>query len=803
MLRLQQLQASSLKTSALVGSSSHLRPLRILPRTSSSTLPTPRDARSMHLRLPPVSFVASARPHAPPPFHHLHHHSTATAPAPIPPSESHATPERPKPSPPPAHQLQAAREATELPPALAEAKRRVHERLQNLKEEQESRRRGSAAYWEAGAGVRPVQLPKERSEDRLIQDAEGAARANLHAQATSTKDDPIQAGKVASTSTSGRSDATEPSLPTTEPALLALLRRLSRQHPPPHPEWIAYFHSLPAFETIVSPRTYAHLLHLGHSRSDCPKLYNELLEEMQERKLWSEQGVWAAQGRPGGDGEWAAREMLAAALKRGSRYEVEQVLELMRGRGWGGITVINDVRNLGPKGEHHGDERHKWKGKGKVEAQRNASPELSFPSSSPPPAQPPWTPPRTPKMVRYSRASLYERSSTFHELDHLLRRQPPHMPRDASRLTSEDVTALVESFVIEEKAPEAFRIAQSWLKAARQRLASVKPQAYASPSARLLASLVSRRSSSPSSTSNPLPSLAFNPQTASPPSPESLVADDKFARIAYHKTAIVLLNILLKSLFSERASLGVVKSFVKDFVKGNGLPSPTDPSSPSSSTNAPFDGSSSTLIPLIPGLTTLRTLLSGLEGRDGGFAKGISIVKWFSLQWGLPRTEWELLSLGEKEEGSPRLYLDAKKGLDPSGLPPHFFLDGTSALLLLRLAMADHRRWDTQLPPDRKAAFVEAIRTWWTALEKEEGDAEDVWCTRNAKVLECKAVESGLLDPRTEDRTGLLRAVMASRARERRVAERKREAWLASEKERQKRGIGRGEQKVAAWVVDS
>jgi hypothetical protein len=461
---------------------------------------------------------------------------------------------------------------------------------------------------------------------------------------------------------------------------------------------------------------------------------------------------------------------------------------------------------LGPKGEGHGDERHKWKGKGKVEERRSASAEPSSPSSASPSPQPPWTPLRTPKMVRYSATSLHEGSSTFHELDHLLRRQPPHMPRDPTRLTAEDAATLVESFVIEGKAPEAFRIVQSWLKAARQRLASAKPKTYSSPSARLLDSLIHRRSSPPPSTRNPSPSFVPHPRATSPSFPsDSLIADDKFARIAYHKTAIVLLNILLKSLFSERASLGVVKSFTKEFAERNGLPSPTasTSSSLSTSTNPLTSSPSSTLTPLIPSLTTLRTLLSGLEGRDGGFAKGVSIVKWFALQWGLPRTEWELLSLGEEEEGSPRLLFDVKKGVDDAELPPHFFLDGSSALLLLRLAMADHRRWDAQLPSARKEAFVELVRRWWTALEKEEGDAEDVWCTRDAKVLECKAVESGLLDPKMEDRTGLLAAVMASRARERRLEEKKREAWLARERERQKRGVGRGEQKVAAWVVDS
>jgi hypothetical protein len=208
----------------------------------------------------------------------------------------------------------------------------VHERLQKLKEDQGSRREGAGTYWGSGTGSRTVQLPKERERGE-VQGAEAAAWPTVPAEDTTTQDDPTQANRVASTSTAR--DATEPSLPKTEPALLALLLRLSRQHPPPHPEWIAYFHSLPVFEHIVSPRTYAHLLHLAHSRSDCPKLYNELLEEMKERKFWSEEGIWAAHGRPGGDGEWAARQMLAASLKRGSRHEVEQVLELMRARGSG------------------------------------------------------------------------------------------------------------------------------------------------------------------------------------------------------------------------------------------------------------------------------------------------------------------------------------------------------------------------------------------------------------------------------------------------------------------------------------
>ncbi|ORY53978.1 hypothetical protein BCR35DRAFT_355965 [Leucosporidium creatinivorum] len=754
----------------------------------------------MHLRLPPVSFVASARPHAPPPLYHHHQHSTAAAPAPVSSTYPQAEAERPRPSPPPAHQLEAAREATELPPALAEAKRAVHERLQRLKTEQGARRSGSPGYWAAGAGSRPAQLGQERERSEYTAaraGAEGDERPSVQAVDTSTKDDPTQASQVASTTA-----ASDPSLPESEPALLALLRRLSRQHPPPHPEWIAYFHSLPAFEKIVSPRTYAHLLHIAHSRTDCPKLFNELLEEMKERKLWSEHGVWAAHGRPGGDGEWAARQMLTAALKTGSRPEVEQVLELMRGRGWGGMTVINGVRNLGWRGQHRGDKRHKWKGKGKVEARRNVSAEVASPSST---SQAPWTPPRTPKMVRYSASSLSSATSTFHELDHLLRRQPPHMPRDSSRLTAEDAVALIESFVIEEKAPEAFQIAQSWLKAARQRLTSTKPEAQTSTSARLLQSLTTRRSASTSSPRYLPPSLAPAPLPPSP-SPSETLLSDKFARIAYHKTAILLLNILLKSLYSERASIGVVRSFVKDFAERNGLPSPksSSRSSPSSSAKDPTtvpSPNSATLTPLIPGLTTLRTLLSGLEGRDGGFAKGVNIIKWFSLEWGLPRSEWELLSLGNEDEGSPRLRFNAK-GVDSAGLAPHFLLDGTSALLLLRLAMADHRRWNDQLPPEKKEAFVEMIRGWWAALAKEEGDAEDVWCTRAAKVLECKAVESGLLDSTMEDRTGLLKAVMKSRARERRVADRKREEWLKSEKERQKRGVGRGEEKVAAWVVD-
>lgn len=555
-------------------------------------------------------------------------------------------------------------------------------------------------------------------------------------------------------------------LTTTEPALFSLLLRVSRQQPPPRPEAIAHFHAHSSLSHLVSHRTYSLLLHLAHRKAANLRLVHELVDEMEERGLWLELG---SGGAPEGRGEWTTRAMLLVALQRGDRKGVSEMLQTMRGKGWGGVAVINVPRNLGRAGKGRGDARWSWKGKGKSKGRV----EESAPNAeSVPPTT--WSRPRSHAMTRYTPFALQQSSSTFHELDHLLRRRPPHMPKDPTRLKAEDAAALVESFVRDEKAPEAFSIAQRWLEAARQRLETTAstPEVSPPPGRQLLAPLHRRLADLHAQHPSPAP---IPPHLAPVPCTSAALANVKFARIAYHKTATLLLNILLKSLFSERASLGVIKSFVVDFARANGLPSP-----PPSLTDIDDPPPSST--PLKPGLTTLRTLLSGLQDRQGGYTKGVSLITWFVKRWGLPSSEWELLALDSSSISST-----TRPQFDTN---PHHHLEGSAALLLLRLAVADWRRWNPALPSEKKEAFLSSVRGWWAALDKSEG-GESVWGTREAKVMECKAVECGLLEER-----GVLRGVMRSRAGERRKEERREAEERERLKERRLRGVGRGEQKV-------
>lgn len=289
----------------------------------------------------------------------------------------------------------------------------------------------------------------------------------------------------------------------------------------------------------------------------------------------------------------------------------------------------------------------------------------------------------------------------YDPLDGLLRRQPTRAPRDVTVLPPADIAALVDSYIQDQSFPEALRAAETWLRAdAAKQAESMSRSARVRP-----------------------------------------------------RTAIVLLNILLKGLVVGRAVdfVPVQRQFVLDFVARHSMSGEAK---------------------VVPGLTTLRTLVSSLQRQRDGWRLGLDTVNWFREQFG----GTSVAPLCDTAPSSSRL-------------------DATLASLLLRLAMADL----DYTPKSRSSPLISDVRAWWSSLDKVPKADTDPWLARQVKVVELDAVESGLLEL-SQERTDVLAPLMRTRRRMRRK-EAERRAEEAREKqarEQMRRGRRRSVERLAA-----
>ena len=211
----------------------------------------------------------------------------------------------------------------------------------------------------------------------------------------------------------------------------------------------------------------------------------------------------------------------------------------------------------------------------------------------------------------------------------------------------------------------------------------------------------------------------------------------KVAQIQHDKTAVVLLNIVLRSLVTHGANEDETKSFVLSFVALN--------SSPSSR--------------LLPSETTLRQLIRGVEKRSYPFRRATQIVTWFGTNFGLPSRDGtkDRITLGDTPGNATiaRAYYNARV---PSSI----------ALMLLRIAIAAANNsastsTATSVSVTPESESVEApslaegqvgamlrqqVMRWWSALDKSDG----FWDTPEARKVGKQAVLHGLIEwpPREE-----------------------------------------------------
>ncbi|KAM0751818.1 hypothetical protein T439DRAFT_325008 [Meredithblackwellia eburnea MCA 4105] len=478
------------------------------------------------------------------------------------------------------------------------------------------------------------------------------------------------------------------SLPTTEMELHHLFWTLRRASVTSSDALSLFeFHSRPEFAGIVSSRTYGHLLALAHARSN-KALALAVLEEMLERKVpWNDR---------------VCRIVTSLYQKRGEGEKVEEVAAMMRKVGWEAPFVAdNGRRDLGEASKGRGDPYRNWLRReslvdgGKVEKPRAKKGEKErkdwFSSSLANGQVRPW---RTPTII----------------------------PRNYATLPNEDITALVESLYQDRDGPRALDLARAWLDANRPAAPPLVARAAVSspishrppPQTHPLLALVpelTRRLPLPP----PLPIQHPKP----PIIPQALLHEIN----AYNRTALVLLNILLKFLVVYRLPLSMAKSLLTEFISTHSV-----------SSEFPIVPNEVTMIEFLPIAADQKGRNKGVNlSSPGAWARAVRCVNWIGVEFGVFDNNYkddkrtEMISKEEKRRQLARglRYLLAPGShfawLPVSRVPPSL------ARRLLRLAISEGerrrarlaaqggkvRRVEMEMDLRRNEEFV---RGWWRAL---------------------------------------------------------------------------------------
>ncbi|KAI5478134.1 hypothetical protein MNV49_005398 [Pseudohyphozyma bogoriensis] len=457
------------------------------------------------------------------------------------------------------------------------------------------------------------------------------------------------------------------SVPTTEAKLFKLLCFLTNGHLV-KPESVALFHAQDEFRAIVSSRTYSVVLAQAYLASN-ERITREVLRDMKRRGV-----KWSVD---------VLRNLLREHVRRGNRDGARAVVDAFGRAGRKEPMVVGlGRRDVGSEGKG-GPVEPKFVWAGKQKHVRQAKKKLEEG-----PAAPTTTtakePTRAPSGKGKKRKGVVEEGSSlvYTPDDSQLARQPATIPRDLTSVSSRDIVPLVTSLIEDYRGQEAFDVARSWLQAARP----------------------------PSHTTQP-----WSPR---------LVGEDLRRSQVYAKTAVHLLNALLKSLFANDNSRDSIHNFVTYFIELH-----------------------TANLKLVPSSYTLCTLLRPSrrqhpDARTTGFDDACATTNWFGTTYGLPPRLPTVI--GYRRFTS----LEA----EPWALSnPVCHVSAQVAKEVLAAGMAEFR--DRR---EGKEELVKSVRTWWGRLDKTGAG----WGNRRLKLAVDEAVDVGLLreeerwEPRRRDVVG-------------------------------------------------
>ncbi|GAA5845183.1 hypothetical protein JCM11251_003708 [Rhodosporidiobolus azoricus] len=502
----------------------------------------------------------------------------------------------------------------------------------------------------------------------------------------------------------------EQSLPYTEAELYSFLHTVKATEYRFGPDKLSALHSVPYFARLVSTRTYRFLIQYAFEASNLA-LVQSLLAEMQERGIKKD--------------EHTLRVLLRGYLRHGKDEDAREVVRIMQQKGVVLVSTKPRVMVQGGKGKEKEREDFEvlWKAyevRGREVRLREEAAQRVQNRDEPRESKAPRT-----KRGRRRGATTILSGAVAPASPFTAPPRTVNVPRDPATLSSSDISTIVTVLAEEGRGSTAFRVAELWLQANRPSRGSSasapRPHPYPAPA-------------------SPFFSSSFRPMTARRPLDYHSFGE----RVAqYHSTALVLLNILLRTLFSERASACAIRSYVLSFLKRHSAPSPARP--------------------LTPNLATLRTLVSGLKGVPDAWQNALDMVTWFGYLWGMPLTG---------EPHSKRIYFRVSRaakiraflhlGIDraalaagpPGGPPlpalakekrqPHAVVPPDLALLLLNHA-TDSFLSRTLVSASR----VAEVRKWWSKDLERDAKRNELWTSAKMKEAWARAATSGLMVSRT------------------------------------------------------
>ena len=523
------------------------------------------------------------------------------------------------------------------------------------------------------------------------------------------------------------------SLPTSEPELYDFLRRAKAAYTSLPPEWLASFHAHPNLADCVSSRTYRFLVRVAFDAANL-KLVRALLAEIKERGVRLD--------------EVTKRAILRGYAGLGPRLRREDEAirsALVDELGGAGPTIRpTKRRNFGQAGKGSNDLDELWKGwavRGRDRRLREHVDALLSPAATTSPRKSGKGSPAFPSSPRAWRANFRPKTATATTATAgstpmkriALSRPPILIPPFAHTLPGSDIAGLSQALIGAGRRAEAFDLAETWLTANR-------PVFHDPPT-------------SPQPPDPPPP----------PPSPTTLRSDADLAAVrqsgrkspslavylrhasTYHSTAVVLLNILLKPLFLERAPTPAIRSFIASFVETHSAARPA--------------------APLAPDVVTLRSLVTGVLGSPTAWDRATSLVDWFGYQWGIPVAD-PCASASARHHFLPPSEIESERlavvpptaaaaeiARQTDAVPhlllvkPHAVVPPDIALLLLRHASDQYSRGLFAQSANRRRVWRQGIRAWWRAFDKDES-ATDVWTGQKARTVLRKAVKVGLFKPK-------------------------------------------------------
>ncbi|GAA5897002.1 hypothetical protein JCM6882_007330 [Rhodosporidiobolus microsporus] len=497
----------------------------------------------------------------------------------------------------------------------------------------------------------------------------------------------------------------EDSFPYTEPELYSYLHTVKATQPSFRPEDLASFHAKLRFVRLVSTRTYRFLLHYAFEASNL-RLVQSLLAEMADREIRRD--------------EYTLRVLLRGYLRHGKDAAAEEVARAMQQRGV--VLVSTKPRVTTQQGKGKEKEREDfdalWKAfevRGRETRLREEAAQRVRDRESPRASLGVHTKKGRRRVVSFGRSSFLAPSSAV---------SPPRtvdVPPDPASLSGSDISTVVSCLAEEGRGATAFRVAEMWLQANRPSYDPASSHLPSPPASKTFFS-------------------SFRPDPNHDPSGLQIFGE---RAALYQSTALVLLDILLRTLFSERATATSVRTYLRAFLARHSAPPPARP--------------------LTPNAATLRTLVSGLKGVPNAWQDGVDMVDWFGYLWGIPvagkphsdriffqasRRDklWLRDHFGLKEDDlatGPAVPDSAPPSPPPPRLErrrPHTVVPADVALLLLNHATDSFR---SRAIVGR--ARVAEVRDWWTKELDRDPKKNELWASFKSKKAWRKAAASGLM----------------------------------------------------------